>query len=194
MPNPFTRLPRNQSTQDSDRPVSITPVPERVRGHNNPYRGMEAHGVDPNNDTHDVEDYGWMEKERGVVVSYEPAPDPVDPIPVIVVQGQGRELKRFRVTRVTADGTGGQPKSMLGRDAKRRSVIIKNTSADPVYIGHDQMSASPMHGFPLAQNETLTMNGTEPFFAQSSTTNPCVLALYIDFVGVVNGESSTVRG
>lgn len=197
MPSPFTRLPKSQS-KDSDRPVAVTPVPERVKGHVFAYRGMETHGVDPNNSNTNPDDYGWMEEQRGVIYNDEPAPDPIDPIPVIVVQGAGRELRRFRVTRVTADAlTGTNPgsaKAMLGRDPLRRSVIIKNTSADPVYIGHDQQSASAMHGYPLAQNETLTLNGIEPFYAQASAGNPCVLALYIDYVDVINGDATTVRG
>lgn len=194
MPSPFTRLPKAQSKVDVDRPVAVTPVPERVRGHVFPYRGMETHGVPPENDSQDPEGYGWMEEQRGVPYDYEPAPDPPDPIPVYMVNRNGREMRRFRVTRVTAGANTDVARAMLGRDPMRRSMIIKNTSADPVYIGHDQMSASPMHGFPLAQNETLTLSGEEPFYALSSTSNQCVLALYIDYVDVIDEEVNNVRG
>lgn len=194
MPNPFVKRQPNTSTTDVDRPVSITPVPEKVRGPNFPYRGYETHGVEPNDHAHNPEDYGWMEEKRGVVVQYETDAEPPDPIPVYVVQQGGRELRRFRVGRVTTDANNGQVKSMLGRDPLRRSVTIRNTSTDPVYIGHDQQSASPMHGYPLNQNDTLKIEGIEGFYAISSTTNACVLALYIDYVDEIDTETTTVRG
>lgn len=186
MPNPLTRRQGNSSKTDVDRPVAVTPVPERVQGHVFAYRGMETHGVDPNNDPRDPEDYGWMEGQRGTPIDFEPAPNPPDPIPVIIVQNAGRELKRFRTTRGSVDS---RVQCVLGRDPLRRKVLIRNTSADPVYIGDSQQAASPMHGWPLAQNETVSIETQSDIYAVSSTSNVCVLAFVVEYVTVSGNYS-----
>lgn len=180
MPNPFIRRQAVTSKTDVDRPVAETPIPERVRGHVFAYRGMETHGVDPNNDAQDPEDYGYM--ERGVTVQYEPEDNGPEPIPVIIVQHGSKEFRRFRTVRMGSGTSDGSPTAILGRDTDRRKVTIKNVSTDTVYIGHDQSSASQMHGYPLAANETMTVDAWSQIFAISSTTAVVTLAMIIEYV------------
>jgi hypothetical protein len=180
MPSPFTRRQAATSKTDVDRPVAVTPVPESVKGHVFAYRGMETHGVDPNNTNVDPEEYGWMEEERGVIVDYEPAEEAIDPIPVFIVQKGGKELRRWR--SMTATAVTDRVSCVLSADPFRRKVVIKNTSTDVVYVGHEQTTASAMHGYPLAQNETLTLESQDSVYAFPSASNPCVLAFAIEFV------------
>lgn len=180
MPNPFTRLPKNQSKTDVDRPVALVPVPESVAGHVFPYRGMETHGVTPENQWRNTEEYD--SNERGVTVYDEEDDHGPDPIPVRIVQAGSREYLRFRTARMGSGTSDTGPVSVLGRDDTRRKVTLKNVSPDTVYLGHDQSSASTMHGYPLAANETIALASWSQIFAVSSTPAVVTLAMVIEYV------------
>lgn len=186
MPNPFLRRQAATSKTDVDRPVAVEPIPERVAGHVFAYRGMETHGVDPNNDAHDPEDYGYM--QRGVYVDYEPEETGPEPIPVIIVQRGGKERKRFRTVRSSAAGSGDNPSCILGRDEFRRKVTIRNAGTDQVFIGHEAAAAVAMHGYPLSANESISIEAWAAVYAQSATANVVPIAMLVEYVNDGNNE------
>lgn len=188
MPNPFVRGgAANTSTVDVDRPVSITPVPEDVTGTVFAYRGMETHGVEPNADYQPPQDYT---SEEDYDPQYEEEPHPETPVPVYIVQSGGRELRRFRVTRVLTGAVGTNAIQVVGGGPLRRKTTVVNTHAtDLVYIGNDMATASPMHGFPLPAGGTFETDSNDtPIWAISSTANAVQLAVKSEYSVIVGGD------
>lgn len=188
MPNPLMRLQRKTSTVDVDRPMAIEPVPERVAGHVFPYRGMETHGVDPNNNWRDPEEYDGY--ERGIEVDSEPLPQEPDPIPVRVVQDGAREIRRTTNFRAFATGSikgGGASQVVSARfqSHTRRSAKVKNMDSTTVYIGTSQESASVMNGWPLAQNEVYETTGEDAIWALGTGTIESPLAVQVEWTQVI---------
>lgn len=181
MPNPFLKLgAANTSTVDVDRPTALTPIPERMAGNVFAYRGTESHGVEPTGDYEAPEDYT---SEEDYEQQYEGEPVPETPVPVYIVQSGGRELRRFRVTRVLSGAVGGNSVQVVGGDPLRRKVSLINTHAtDTVYIGSDQQSASAMHGYPVAPGQSFeTDSNDSAVWAISATANAVQLAVRIEY-------------
>jgi hypothetical protein len=160
MPNPLIRsIPLNTSKEPQRQ--GIEPVPEEYEGDNNPYRGIETHGVEPTVEPREVPGHG-----QGRMVTYEaPEPEP-EPIPVVIRQMGGRELRRSRVYRAYA--TASAPAQIVGRDDNRSKVKIKNLGASDVYIGDSSTTANAMHSWPLAQGEDYESNTQDTLYAMSS--------------------------
>lgn len=172
--NPFLQKQQNTSTTDVDRPVAVTPIPEHYKGYVLPGgRGTELHGVQPTADPTDPDDWD----QRGVVVDLEPPSDEPDPIPVKIVTAGGEEFRRMRISTTFAGDstTPGAPKSVVSDDRltkKRTKVRIKNLSANTLYIGHSPETASPMHGWPLAQNEVFETTSHDAVWVGADPTTP----------------------
>lgn len=189
MPNPFLRLPGSQSKTDVDRPTALTPVPERVAGDVFAYRGMETHGVEPNAEYAAPQDF---HDELDETQQYEEEPEPEAPVPVYIVQNGGRELRRFRVTRVLTGAVGTNAIQVVGGGPLRRKTTIVNTHAtDLVYIGNDMATASPMHGFPLPAGGTFETDSNDTaVWAISSTANAVQLAVKTEYSVIVGDDKS----
>lgn len=188
MPNPFVRTGgANTSKTDVDRPVALTPVPERVAGDVFAYRGMEPHGVEPTATYEPPQDYSSEVDEHQ---DYESEIEPETPVPVYVVQRGGRELRRFRATRAFASENTKQPSMVVGGDSLRRKVTIVNMHAtDAIWVGHDQNSASPMHGFPVAAGQSWeTDSNDSAIWAVSNTVNLVALAVKTEYVVLVGND------
>lgn len=188
MPRIFNR-PMSTSKTDVDRPIAIEPVPERVQGPVFPYRGMETHGVAPNADWRDPEQYDGY--ERGVEVDTEPVEPEPDPIPVYIVQQGGREIRRTLIGRSFATGTtkGGGASNVVGarfQGHTRRSAKVKNLDTTTVYIGTSQETATAMHGWPLAQNEVWETSGEESIWASGTSPNESPLAVTVEWTQVIH--------
>lgn len=185
MPSPFVRLPRATSKVDVDRPIAIEPVPERVAGPVFPYRGMETHGVAPNADWRNPEEYDGY--ERGVEVDTEPPPEDPDPIPVrIVTQDQG-EVICFSGTQVTI--AAGKEYS-LPRDKNRRNLRIVNVNAfSNIYISAEAGQGGALQGYPLRPNTELPIGSTEPVFIYNAeAVNPIQIGLYYEYVTYAHAD------
>lgn len=174
MRNPLLLVPRNQSRETDTNKGAIEPVPESYEGTNNPYRGIEAHGVDPTETPRDP--VGWAE---GVPVVYEDEQQPTEVVPVEIVSGT-RELKRVRFFHAYA--TTPDAKQVVGLDESRSKVSIKNLGASTVYIGNEAVTAGLMHGWPLAQNESKEFTDQDELYAWSShATDAMPLAVIVEY-------------
>lgn len=164
MPNPFMRLGTpNQGTDqniaDSDKhPYGQAPVLEHIKGHNNPYRGVESHGVVPNNDPTPVP--GNTEGVDTVFISEEPDPAPV---PVRIVQESSNAQKRFRVLRGitnTSISAVTVPNIVIGENRSRRKMLIFNLGTVTLYIAAEQMNASASNGYPILANTSIDLSNS----------------------------------
>lgn len=125
MPNPIlSSVQRNLSKRRPVGQTAIEPVPDNPAGYNNPYRGTEAHGVEPI--TPEQHDYDADRGHGREAYVYDEEKEPQPPIPVRIVGEDSDELPTFRTARHYVAGS--QAVSVLGRDKRRRSVKIKNVS------------------------------------------------------------------
>jgi hypothetical protein len=200
MPNPFMRLGSPNRAQgspvDRERPTGAQePVPEHVHGTVFPYRGMDPHGVDPNND-------GWRNTEeyegkytRGLPIEYEALESGPEAIPVYIVDTneKGREYHTGNVFRTYAPGTtgGNSATRIVSSDVasrRRTKARVKNLDTATVYIGLGSEQATLAQGWPLAQNETFEHAGESEIWAVSSGANDAAMAVYIEYTTVYSND------
>lgn len=173
MPNPIFNVQRSVSKRAPKRQIPMPPVLEDYEGDNNPYRGIESHGVEPTAKPTDVEADWDSTGER--LVHYEIDPPEADPIAVRVVTGDGPEQRRvFRTQKVILplDGT---PVRVVGLMPGRKSVQIRamtNTANAPAYIGPDVMSVSNggMNAWIMQNNEILNLTVEGEIWAAAAVT------------------------
>ena len=162
MPNPLTRIGTPvQSKPVPDRPEPIAPIPESVKGDNNPYRGLETHGVPSNNKPEAPG--AWADNHEGF--TYVKPEREQDPIPVEIVNEYGREYRRFRIHRMSVDNTRGQ--QFVGRNDARTSIYIRNRdAANSIFVSHSPTDPfnGPAFGFELAAKEELTLLTQAPIY------------------------------
>lgn len=161
MPNPFMRLGTPSMSKAADeRPHAVPPVPEEYVGDNNPYRGIENHGVEPTGKP--LADIEYDEEVPGF---YEAVKEEPDPIPVRIVNVSGRELHRFNTwqDRIQA----GTVRAVAGRNTARNSIVILNTGTDTIYIGSSESVAS-YTGFPVNAGGTLSLNTEDAIYAYAA--------------------------
>lgn len=190
MPNPLTNPHLNQSRrQDAVRgdvvfdttggasSDTVQPELEFYSGQNFPYRGTQAHGVDPNATPEEVPGY-----EMGVGVEYaEPVPEP-EPVPVRIVQYRGRERRRLRVIVAYAGGTNyGKARQILGEDDCRTSARIKNNGANTVWISHSAETATDMFGYPLATGQDYQTLTQEAVYASVEDALDAPVSIAIEY-------------
>lgn len=141
-----------------------------------PYRGTEAHGVEPTARPKPVPGH---EESRDVPL--EPVEEEPQPIPVVVRNEPGRQRRYTRFTREYAPITAAR--QTVGREDARLSVKVKNLGAEPVWIGNTPETANAMHGWPLAENETFESTTQGTLYAMSShATDQMQLAVAIEYV------------
>lgn len=180
MPNPLMRLGTPvQSRSQTDRPSPITPLMEEVEGTNNPYRGLEDHGVDPNSKAHDPDtstvDVTGRSKPGTVYIVQK---EPETPVPVKIVQDSGREYREFWTDRLAVSNS----VQLLGRDDHRVSSRVQNVdAAKTVWIasGRDDLA---LRGWPLGPGKELSINGEMSVYAQSVDGTQVTVALYVETV------------
>lgn len=178
MPNPFVRRQAATSKVDVDRPVSLEPVLERVQGTVFPYRGMEQHGVSPNADWRDPEEYDGY--ERGVEVDTEPPTVEPDPIPVRIVYEESRETIAFTGTQYTVLA---QKTVTIPRDKNRRALRIVNINAfSNIYISSADGSSGSFTGFPLRPGAELPINSTRAVYIfNAEAVNSIQIGVYYEY-------------
>lgn len=157
----------------------IEPMPEEYVGDNNPYRGIEPHGVQPIYRPIPTPGYSGI-----IEVEYEPEPEELAPVAVRVVNTSPKFVRKARASTVTLQGMGefGNATQLLPDDDSRTKVEITNTHASvTVYIGFDANVKSFAGGFPLAPGKSTTTNTQESiyvFFASGTDVTIGWLADY----------------
>lgn len=183
--NPLTKLGPMRTSKKPQRPTPEQPVPEAYAGHNNPYRGVEAHGVEPTEEPLDELDYS-----DGRLVEYEEPEQQPEPVPVRVVTEGSRELKKFRPVVAHAGGTDrGRPFQILGADDTRDRATIHNNNTATVYIGSTPEEASVANGFPIEENGTYATSSQDELYAFINQAAIAEVRIAIEYtVGVPSGR------
>ena len=181
--NPFISgsYRQRQGMQESeDRPDRVVPVPEHYEGENYAYRGTQTHGVKPAAGVDADAYYGigmWDDGEHEVIETLSEEKI-VEPIPVMVVQREGRERLDWRAGRFLVQE---YPQEIAGRLETRRSLRIKNNSeSDTVYIAPDS-GISSYTGYPLGPGEDVHIFSTENVFAVTEPTKTVEVGILTEF-------------
>lgn len=153
MPSPFLGGRIVTSKTNVDRPVAIEPVPEHYAGDNNPYRGIENHGV--------ASDSPWRETDEDMpdhdgrlVTVFDQDNEEPDPIPVRIVNRSSVERRAFRVIISYAGGMNtGRAIQILGQDDSRTAATIINRNAvGTVFIADAPETANDVSGWAIVEN------------------------------------------
>jgi hypothetical protein len=145
----------------------MDPEPEKVVGTVFPYRGVENHGVAPNQAPPAYIDDQWPEDTEEP--HYVQGPTEEDPLPVKIVQESSNERMMFRTNQmpVFAD----QPTPILSRQDSRRNVTIRLPSlSNSIWIGPDE-NVNRVTGYQLEADRELTLRTTEEVWAIGDGTN-----------------------
>lgn len=183
MPSPFLGGRVVTSKTDVDRPVAIEPVEEHYAGDNNPYRGIENHGVASDNQWRET-DEDMPDHDGRLVTVYETDEDTPDPIPVVVVNESSRERRAFRNVTGYAGGTdnGGRARMLLGQDSSRSQATIRNKSLGAViWINDTPETATPMSGYPIEQGAAYVTYSQEAIYATVDTAADLLVPVAIEY-------------
>ncbi len=170
MPNPFIRLGSQiVSKPVPDRPEPIPPIPEEYVGTNNPYRGIEDHGVKPGN--HPNPPGAWADNHEGF--TYVEEPPAIDPIPVKLVTEYGRELRKMRVHKLSVNAA--RTQQFIGRNDARSSVYISNPDAAlHFFVGMSQGMNTALNGFDLGPGQSVTLYTEDEIYILGTAVDPAV--------------------
>lgn len=152
VPNPLVQTQQNTGQPVQNRPVPEAPDLEHYAGHNNPYRGIEPHGVEPVNDPYDVPQ---IEPGDRVVTFEKPKPLP-DPIPVKVVREGPDEIVESIVRHEYAQIS--ESRRLLNKNKERSTARITNLSAnaaDIVWVSPDA-GVQKFTGYPIKAGAEFT--------------------------------------
>ena len=145
----------------------VEPQKERVAGTVFPYRGVENHGVAPNQEPPAYIDDQWPEDTEAP--HYEPGPTDYDPLPVKIVQESSNERMMFRTNQMPVKAN--EPTPILSRQDARRNVTIRLPSlSNSIWIGPDE-NVNRVTGYQLEADRELTLRTTEEVWAIGDGTN-----------------------
>lgn len=140
----------------------LQPVPERAFAPVFPYRGIEQHGVPVDAKPWiptDADAQSWEGEEV-----YDPEYVPIQPIPVVVVNDNEREVRSWRTA---VHSVTNRPAMIVGQNERMMRVRLRNmaSAADMrVWISHES-SVGPLNGWPLNANDVLEINTEEEIYA-----------------------------
>lgn len=165
MPNPLVRLGQSITSKPvPERPQPVTPVMDNPAGHNNPWRGIQDHGVAPNNEP---EAPGTLLDTKAGIHYQEPKPE-IDPIPVLVVNEYGREMRKWRPFRsfaMIANST-----QLIGRNMARSSLYIRNISDTvSIWVSPEPNITIGLNAFEIEPNTDLTINTQDDVWVLAGT-------------------------
>ncbi len=157
MGTPFTNAVQHRTSKEApDRPIE--PRPEAYEGFNNPYRGVNDHGVPMEYDVLPPIVHGDDTE------NYEPAPEPIAPIPVTVVNSKtGRDRHKLRTFSFYANGSSGSS-PMLGLDRTRTKLTLVCTGANVRIATEPISSGDAPHKSAAIENMSLTLETHEPIY------------------------------
>lgn len=182
MPNPLMSGRVVTSKTNVDRPVAIEPVEEHYAGDNNPYRGIENHGVASVNPWRET-DEDMPDHDGRLVTVYETDDDTPDPIPVVVVNESSRERRAFRTVVSYAGGTdNGRARMLIGQDVSRSQATIRNKSVGAViWINDTPETANALSGFPIEQGGTYVTYSQEAIYATVDQASDMSVPIAIEY-------------
>lgn len=174
--NPLLKRQKVTSHQPPDTGY-VEPVPESYVGDNNPYRGIESHGVPPNVVPMEYADAYTDEPDE----EYLPPIPEEDPVPVRIVQTRGREIRKTRMWRLISGKNTETPRMVVSYEETRRRVKVMNVGTATIYIGESPDTANAMNGWPLAVNASEEFQTQTALFAFSSDATEQPVACTADY-------------
>lgn len=160
---------------------AVEPVPEAYVGDNNPYRGIEQHGVENPNKPTVVPGYG----DTYQVELQDNAPIP-DPVPVLVVNQGARERRDWAANNTFVDSS--RVVEVLPNDPRRTKATIVNAGPNTVYVGRTQ-SVSVAFGFPVAMGATFpTLEAETNMYAITAATETANLRVLWEYRVTLRNE------
>lgn len=145
---------------------SHEPRAEDYAGDNNPYRGIQNHGVDPSTPPSEVP--GW---DGAALVPVEPDEPPQEPVPVRIVQESAHEIDMWNGTTFFLN-KGNEPTLVAGRHEHRTSLNITNEGPDPVFLHPDNNGTVALAAVRIISGGSFSLdNGAEVYaFVDGATT------------------------
>ncbi len=156
MRNPLFNLQQNR---DADL-KALEPQQEQYAGENNPYRGIEQHGVESPDKPKTTPGYGDT-----IAVEYEPEQPEPEPVPVYVVNRNARERRDWSVQNWPVDYQDPQPVQVAGLDERRISLVLRNKGPNPVYINKTPEGANVAFGWELKIDTERAVDAQTPVYA-----------------------------
>jgi hypothetical protein len=167
---------RNTSHDEMTDRQPVQPMMETYEGDNNPYRGIETHGVAPNARPMSVPGFAGE-----VEVDYEDVAAEQEAVPVRIVNTSSKQIRGLRAFREYADPTR-PPRMVLGYDPQRTKAKIKNITADNVLIGGSEQEAHLIGGYVVAQNEVFETTCDQPVYVQTThAANVATLCVMVEY-------------
>jgi hypothetical protein len=157
MPNRYSQQPGQATAPDERQPY--TPVPDDYEGDNNPYRGLQNHGVEPSGKPYEVP--GFEDATPVVFEITEPEPEPV-PVRIVNSETGSRQMRKWAVSALPI--TEGQPHQLAGRDLRRTSLILHNSGPDTVYVTPDNNAATYI-AMPIGVDDTFRLETQDDVWA-----------------------------
>ena len=155
--------------------TAITPVVEDVPGPVFAYRGQEQHGVPV---THGTEAPNDPRNAFLHTVDVENVHELHPPTPILVRDVTTKRRKRSRVITSSVNATS---RLVLNRQETRTRVILSNWSAENIYIGFDNSTASALSGFPLSAWGSVELFTTEEIWGVSETGDACEVRILVEW-------------
>lgn len=193
MPNPLLSFMRNVSKKPPRHPgiagvkerdiIYTEPLEEAYEGDNNAWRGTEQHGVkSPQHatayDTGDTQ----RDAENAGVVDYAEIPEPVQAIPVEIVNQFARELRDHREYQFPV---GANAQQIVGANDKRSRVTIRNIAQTTTPAG----TLPPNNFMATMTNVTNDGNGSTVNLSASGWTD---LMFTVTMTSVVLGAATNI--
>lgn len=142
------------------------PRAEDYAGDNNPYRGIQNHGVSPSAQPSDVP--GW---DGAALVPVEPDEPPQEPVPVRIVNESAHEIDAWNGTTFFLNRPN-EPVLIAGQLETRKSLNVTNEGPDPVFLHPSNNGSVGLAAVRLAPGGSFSLdNGAEVFaFVDGATT------------------------
>lgn len=144
---------------------AIKPIPERSYAPVFPYRGTEQHGVPVDNQPWmpvNADEQSWQGAE-----SFDPAFEPIAPIPVEIVNRGSREIRSWRAVHFYVGKV--TPALVVGQNVRQTKLTLRHagdpTDTTVIWIGHDTNVIPGLSGWPLFPRESIEINTEEEVYA-----------------------------
>lgn len=161
---------------------ALAPVPERYAGQNNPYRGIEQHGVESPLDPMDTPGYGDT-----VAVELDPAQPRQEPVPVYITNRDARERRDWSVQKWPLNAAlSTRAVQIAGVDERRISLLIRNDGPDAIFLNKNPEGATPAFGWELPSGEREEIDAQTEVWANvditdgDDTANVYTLSVYAE--------------
>lgn len=173
MPNHLYNKELNIGSNPEDRPIPEDVIMQYEEGDNNPYRGIENHGVKHHSE------WPMPPENEGEGVLEHTVELPPEPIPVRIVTSGGNEIRSWIVRRDFVSPSP-QCSRILPKSTNRTKALIRNTGTATIYIAPEPLSNSQF-GYPIPTGYEMPYNQEGEIWAITDDPAQQSVALLIEF-------------